>query len=170
MEFNNNYSGSRNYDNPIFDSYLYHNREKLYTSPTPSTYSNNDAEPSSSNNSFSLDEILLQDSTRLLDQVVNTALNISYRIKIYRDSNVALENKWNELSSEIGGLNSFSLGYNMNIERRRSMLEKERNSIEKQRLENKLQTWNDLNEPVRYMVQNFHKHLESKQDHKLIQG
>jgi len=128
MEFDNNYSNSRNYNHPAFDSYLYHNQQKLYSSPTPSAYSKDDVP--AQNNSFSLDEILLQDSNRLLDQVVNTALNISYRVKIYRDTNVALDNKWNELSAEIGGLSSFSLGYNMNIERRKSMLEKERNSIE----------------------------------------
>ena len=163
MDFSN-YSNSRNYSNPAFDKYLYHNRQKLYSPPSYST------PPSEPDNSFSLDEILLGDSNKLLDQVVNTALNISYRLKIYRDTNIALDEKWNELSAEIGGLSSFQLGYNMNIERRKGMLEKERNSIEKQKLEQKVNTWSDLNEPVRYFVQNFHKHLETKQDQKLIKG
>jgi len=163
MDFNN-YSKQEPYNNPVFDKYLYHQQQKLYSPPS---YPN---ETPASDNSFSLDEILLGDSNRLLDQVVNTALNISYRLKIYRDTNIALDEKWNELSEEIGGLSSFQLGYNMNIERRKGMLEKERNSIEKQRLEQKVNTWGDLNEPVRYFVQTFHKHLETKQDQKLIKG
>ena len=163
MDFSN-YSRQEPYNNPAFDKYLYHNRQKLYSPPS---YSN---ETPASDNSFSLDEILLQDSSRLLDQVVNTALNISYRLKIYRDTNTALDEKWNELSAEIGGLGSFQLGYNMNIERRKGMLEKERNSLEKQKLEQKVLTWGDLNEPIRYFVQDFHKHLETKQDQKLIKG
>ena len=163
MDFSN-YSNSGSYTNPAFDKYLYQNRQKLYSPPSYSKPTPH------SDNSFSLDEILLQDSSRLLDQVVNTALNISYRLKIYRDTNTALDEKWNEMSAEIGGLSSFRLGYNMNIERRKSMLEKERNSLEKQKLEHKLQTWDDLNEPIRYLVQDFHKHLETKQDQKLIKG
>ena len=163
MNFSN-YSKQEPYNNPAFDKYLYHQQQKLYSPPSYSTA------PPEPDNSFSLDEILLGDSNKLLDQVVNTALNISYRLKIYRDTNIALDEKWNELSTEICGLSSSQLGYNMAIEGRKGMLEKERNSIEKQKLEQKVNTWGDLNEPVRYFVQNFHKHLETKQDQKLIKG
>ena len=31
-------------------------------------------------------------------------------------------------------------------------------------------TDDDLNEPIRYFVQDFHKHLETKQDQKLLKG
>jgi hypothetical protein len=99
---------------------------------------------------------------------VNTALNITYRLRVYRSVNEALEAKWNELSSGIGELSSFKIGYNMSVERRRSMLEKERNAIEKQRLEHKLQTWEDLNEPIRYLIEDFHKHRELKNDQKTL--
>jgi len=158
----NTYSRQEPYANPAFDKYLYDNQRKLYAPcayPKPGLASS----PSSS-----LDEILLQDSNKLLDQVVNTALNITYRLRVYRDINSSLETKWNELSAEIGALSSFKIGYNMNVERRRGMLEKERNTIEKQRLEHKLQTWEDLNEPIRYLIQDFHKHRELKSDQKTL--
>jgi len=161
MNFNN-YPIPSSYLNPIADKYLYDNRKKLYSAPA---YSKPTPSP---NPSSSLDDILLQDSTKLLDQVVNTALNITYRLRVYRSVNEALEAKWNELSSGIGELSSFKLGYNMSVERRRSMLEKERNAIEKQRLEHKLQTWEDLNEPIRYLIEDFHKHRELKNDQKTL--
>jgi len=163
----NTYSRQEPYNNPAFDKYLYHNRQKLYSSATPNAYSKA-THPSVSDNSFSLDDILLQDSNKLLDQVVNTALNITYRLRVYRDITSSLESKWNELSAEIGELKSFKLGYNMSVERRRSMLEKERNTIEKQQLEHKLQAWDDLNEPIRYLIQDFHKHRELKSDQKTM--
>jgi hypothetical protein len=150
------------YDTPIFDRYLYNNRKKLYSAPVHSK------SPSASTPSFSLDEILLQDSTKLLDQVVNTALNITYRLRVYRDISSSLETKWNELSAEIGELSGFKIGYNMSIERRRSMLEKERNTIEKQQLEHKLQAWEDLTNPIRYLIQDFHKHRELKNDQETL--
>jgi len=124
--------------------------------------------PPVSDNSFSLDEILLQDSHTLLDKAVNTALSISYRVKIYKDTQFSLEEKWNELSSQIGALSTLPLGENMNIERRKSMLEKERNATERLFLENKLQTWKDLNEPVNPFIDYFHKEKASRLDQKIL--
>jgi len=118
--------------------------------------------------SFSLDNILNQDSLALADKAVNTAFSIAYRVQIYRDTRFSLESKWNELSSQIGELSSFYLGGNMNIERRKSMLEKERNGIEHLFLDNKLQTWKDLNEPTSYFLSLWHKNQALKQDRKLL--
>ena len=161
----NTYSRQEPYTNPAFVKYLYDNRKKLYSPASLNPYSNATLSPGSAS---SLDEILLQDSNKLLDQVVNTALNITYRLRVYHDITSSLETKWNELSAEIGELSSFKVGYNMSVERRRSMLEKERNTIEKQRLEHKLQAWEDLNEPIRYLIQDFHKHRELKNDQKIL--
>ncbi len=161
MNFNN-YPIQNAYTNPISDKYLYDTRKKLYSAPV---YSQPTSPPASAS---SLDDILLQDSTKLLDQVVNTALNITYRLRLYRDITSTLEAKWNELSTGIGELSSFRMGYNMSVERRRSMLEKERTAIEKQQLEHKLQTWEDLSQPIRYLIQDFHKHRELKADQKTL--
>lgn len=158
----NNLYNQHLYAHPSFDKYIYDKSKQYASAPL---YAKTDTAPSPS---FSLDEILLQDSNRLLDQVVNTAFNITYRIRIYRDINASLESKWNELSSELGALSGFRLGYNMNVERRKSMLEKERNAIEKQQLEHKLQTWDDLNSPIRYLIQDFHKHREFLSDQKTL--
>ena len=56
----------------------------------------------------------------------------------------------------------------MNIERRKSMLEKERNGLEMQMLENKHETWKDMNEPISYFIEQWHKRQELKQDKKIL--
>jgi len=118
--------------------------------------------------SFSLDSILNQESYALLDKAVNTALSISYRLKLYDHALISLESRWNDLSSKIGELYSFGLGNNMNIERRKSMLEKERSAIEFSLMDHRLQTWKDLNEPTNYFVGLWHKGKELKQDRNLL--
>jgi len=124
--------------------------------------------PQVSDSGFSIEDILEQDSGKLLDKVVSTALSLSYRLRLYRESGYALQNIWNETSEQIGGLSSFMLGYNMNIERRKSMLEKERNGLEMRMLENKHETWKDLNEPISYFIEQWHKRQELKQDKKIL--
>ncbi len=120
------------------------------------------------NKSFSLDNILNQDSLALADKAVNAAFSIAYRVQIYRDTRFSLESKWNELSSQIGESSSFAHGYNMNGDSQKSMFEKERNAIERLFIENKLQTWKDLNEPTSYFLSLFHKNQELKQDRKFL--
>ncbi|RLF29178.1 MAG: hypothetical protein DRN14_02715 [Thermoplasmata archaeon] len=161
MDFNNYRTDS--YSNLAFDRYIYHNGQNIYN-PKPQAPGQSQA----TDDSFSLEEILEQDSNKLLDKVVTTALCISYRLKLYRSTSYQLEQKWNEFSEQIGGLSSFMLGYNQNIERRKSMLEKERTTIEKMMLENKHQTWKDLNEPISYFVDEWHKRQELKQDRKIL--
>jgi len=143
-----------------------YNPEKMYAGyltqkPFPSV-----AEPES--NSFSLDNILNQDSIALADKAVNAAFSIAYRVQIYRDTRFSLESKWNELSAQIGEASPFALGYNMNGENQKSMFEKERNAIERLFIENKLQTWKDLNEPTSYFLSLWHKNQALKQDRKFL--
>ena len=110
----------------------------------------------------SLDDLLGQESKALLDRAVGVACGIVYRLQLYRKSAYVLEQKWNELSRDIGELSGFKTGYNMNVERKRSMLLKERNSIELAMLENKHETWKDLNEPTYRFTETFHKAAEAK--------
>ena len=122
----------------------------------------------STDSGFSIEDILEQDSGKLLDKVVNTALSLSYRLRLYRESGYALEHKWNELSEQIGELSAVGITYNTNLARRKSMLEKERNSLEMRMLENKHETWKDMNEPINSFVDYWHKRNELKQDKKFL--
>jgi len=112
------------------------------------------------NNGFSLEDILEQDNNKLLDKVVNTALSITYRLKIYNDTQKALTEKWNELSFEIS--RHYYEQYS------KSNASKERNQIEKMMLEQKHLAWKDLNEPTNYFVELFHKRQETKMDKKIL--
>lgn len=153
MDFNNYKSVA--YYTPFFQQYLYSSGKPCKPERSPAS-------------GFSIEEILEQDSGKLLDKVVNTALSVAYRLKLYRASSYALESKWNELSGQIGELSGFRTGYNMNIERRKSMLEKEKNSLEMRMLENRHETWKDLNEPITYFINEWHKRQELKQDRKIL--
>lgn len=161
MNFNN-YS-VQNYNNPVFDSYLYQVAKPKYHA------SQSDVKPAE-NDSFSLDDILLQDSTALLDKVINTACSITYRLKIYHDINQSLDEQWNTLRAQVGDISGFYPGTNMNIERKKSMITKELLGIEKQKLEHKVQCWKDLIEPTNYFVDLFHKHISQKADQKIMKG
>lgn len=119
--------------------------------------------------SSSIENILEQDTHALLDKVVTTAFSIVYRLKIYKDITSELTYNWLKTKNELLELQStFYPGVNMNIERRKSMLNKELNAIDKQRLEQKVECWKDLSQPVNYFVDFFHQTQELKQDRKLL--
>lgn len=157
MEFNNYVSVQKGYSHPSFDRYLYAKLSENYK-----------AEPQTYKKSFSIDDILDSDQNRLLDKVVNTAFSLTYRLKLYRNSQHSLESRWNELSEQIGELSGFRLGYNMNVERRKSMLEKERGTLERQMLEDKLLAWKDIGYSSQSFTQYFHDNLALKQDRKIL--
>ena len=160
MKFNAYYSAK--YSNPMFDKYLYEFKSVQYSPPTNLQ--------SDKTNELSLDDILLQVSTALLDKLVNTAFTITYRLKIYNSINNALDSQWNEVRSEISNLSGFYPGSNINIERRKSMLSKELLGIERLLLEQKVQCWKDLSYPTNYFVDLFHKHLEQKADQRILRS
>jgi len=141
----------------IHDKYLYRTGQKDYI-PIQS-------QPTSP----SIDSLLDQDSHTLLDKVVNTACSIVYRLRIYRDVNAELDYSWLRTKNELLELqSSFYRGANMNVERRKSMLTKELLQLDKQKLEQKVECWKDLNEPVSYLVNSFHQNQELKQDRKML--
>ena len=125
--------------------------------------------PAASGSSSGIEDILEQDSQALLDQVVTTAFSIVYRLKIYNDINTKLDYSWAKTKSQLFQLYDWIPGTNMNVERRRSMLQKELNGIDRQILEEKINCWKDLTQPTNYFVSLFHKHKELKQDRKLLQ-
>jgi len=160
MNFNN--SDSTYYSNSLISNkYFYLQRAKEYSQPP---YSPRQAKDTS------IDDILLQDSTALLDKLVNTAFTITYRLKLYREINYSLDRQWNEIRAEVSDLSVFYPGSNMNAERRKSMLTKKLLGIEKMKLEHKVQCWKDLVYPTNYFTGLFHKHLEQKADQSILRG
>lgn len=148
------------YGTPVFDRYLYESRYKAEP-PKPSQ---------TESNGFCLEDILGLDESRLLDKVVNTALSITYRLRLYEDSVRLFDSKWNEMSLAIGEVESFKVGYNANIDRRKSMLIKERNTLELKALENRLLAWKDMGYASNQFLTYFHKRLEGVQDKKILGG
>ena len=72
------------------------------------------------------------------------------------------------MSSQFSQLYEFMPG-NMNIERRKSMLIKEMHQLDRQKLEEKVNCWKDLSEPVNGLVTSFHQNKELKQDRKFLE-
>jgi len=113
----------------------------------------------------SIEAILEQDAHALLDKVVTTAFSIVYRIQIYNDVKSTWEYNWLKTRNELLELeSSFYRGSNMNIERKKSSLDKELMNIDRLRLEEKVNCWKDLSEPVNSFVSLFHQTKELKQD------
>ena len=146
-----------------YDRYLTVAGQKNYTPRTVSCAKPDDAGASS------IDSILEQDSLALMDKVVNTAFSIVYRLRIYNDINKSLEYNWLKTKSQISQLYEWIPGTNMNVERRKSMLQKELHALDKQRLEEKINCWKDMSQPVNYFVEFFHQSQELKQDRKLLE-
>lgn len=111
----------------------------------------------------SLEDILELDTHTLLDKAVQTALSISYRLTLYRQAAYLLTNQWNELSQRLGEYQRVGL-YGTNS------LYKERRAVEHALLDHKIQTWKDLNEPIRYFTELTHKRAESLTEQKLLGG
>lgn len=144
----------------IKDKYLYLTGQKNY-SPTT-------IEPKPTDTS-SIDSLIDLDSKALLDRVINTACSIVYRLKIYKDITSQLDYSSLKAKNELLDLeSSFYRGRNMNIERRKSMIFKELMQLNKQRSDQKVETWKDLSQPVSYFVNLFHENKEIQQDQKML--
>jgi len=143
------------YYTPFFQQYLYSSSKPYKAEGMPVS-------------GFSIEDILEQDNNRLLDKVVNTALSVAYRLNLYRASSEALVSKWNELSGQIGELSSAQVSYNPNLARRKSMLLKEQNMMELKMLENRHETWREMDYKVNQFLDGWHKRQELKQDRKIL--
>lgn len=118
----------------------------------------------------SIESILDQDAHALLDKVVSAAFSIVYRLKIYRDISSQLDYNWFKTKNELLELeSSFYRGQNMNVERRKSMLSKELLQLDRQKLEQKVECWKDLSQPINYFVDFWHQTQELKQDRKFLE-
>ena len=157
------------YAYPIISPEYFSKSHDRYLTITSQKYTPPPSSPAAPSSSSGIEDILEQDSQALLDQVVTTAFSIVYRLKIYNDINTKLEYSWAKTKSQLFQLYDWIPGTNMNVERRRSMLQKELNGIDKQKLEEKINCWKDLTQPTNYFVNLFHKHKELKQDRKLLQ-
>jgi len=145
------------------DRYLTLTGQKQYAPPP--TYSSGHESDSKAG---SIEAILEQDAHALLDKVVTTAFSIVYRIQIYNDVQKTIEYNRLKSSSQFRQLYEFMPG-NINIERRKSMLIKEMHQLDRQKLEEKLNCWKDLSEPINGLVGLFHQNKEIKQDRKFLE-
>jgi len=125
-------------------------------------------QPVNDSKAGSIEAILEQDAHALLDRVVTTAFSIVYRIQIYNDIQKTIDYNRLKSSSQFSQLYELMPG-NANIERRKSMLIKEMHQLDRQRLEEKVNCWKDLTEPVNGLVGFFHQSKELKQDRKFLE-
>ena len=117
---------------------------------------------------FSIESIIEQDSKALLDKVVSTACSIVYRLRISSEINNSLDYSRVNLRNQLHELYGWHTGMNANVDRRRSMLIKEIQSIDRFKLEEKVNCWKDLSKPVGYFVDFFHQAHEVANDKKLL--
>lgn len=143
--------------------YLTLTDQKQYMSPV--TY-NSGAVPDSK--AGSIEAILEQDAHALLDKVVTTAFSIVYRIQIYNDAQKTIDYNRLKSSSQFSQLYDLMPG-STNTERRKSMLIKEMHQLDRQKLEEKVNCWKDLSEPVNGLVGFFHQNKELKQDRQFLE-
>jgi hypothetical protein len=145
-----------------YNRYLILTGQKSYVIPQ-------DVRPQYAAKEPSIEAILEQDAHALLDKVVTAAFSIVYRIQIYNDIKRTWDYNWLRTRNELLDLeSSFYRGRNMNIERKKSMLAKELMNIERLRLEERVNVWKDLAEPVNNFVNFFHQGRELKQERSFL--
>ena len=145
------------------DRYLTLTGQKQYAPPVTCS-----PRPEVDSKAGSIEAILEQDAHALLDKVVTTAFSIVYRIQIYNDVQKMIDYNRLKSSSQFSQLYDLMPG-NMSIERRKSMLIKEMHQLDHQKLEEKVNCWKDLTEPVNGLVGFFHQSKELKQDRKFLE-
>lgn len=139
---------------PVHEHTYQYAAGKQYQPPTPS--------------GVSIEDLLGQDSRQLADQVVNAAFCIVYRLRISDDIRKALDYSDCKLSSELMQLEGWLPGTNMNVERRKSMLQKELHAMQRLKLEEKLNCWKDLARPAQYFVDLFHQSQQLRHEQKVL--
>lgn len=112
------------YAYPIISPESFSKSHDRYLTITSQKYAPPQSIPAAPSSSSGIEDILEQDSQALLDQVVTTAFSIVYRLRIYNDINTKLEYNWAKTKSQLLQLYDWIPGTNMNVERRRSMLQK----------------------------------------------
>ena len=121
--------------------------------------------------SFSIDSFLNQESDALGDKIKNSAFTIADRLRINDEFHNAMQQNWLYIRNKM-----LELGvddpYNTNIsksDRRVSALESQLVSIEKDILQERIKTWQDLVKPSMYFIDLFQKYQQLKQDKKLLE-
>ncbi len=119
---------------------------------------------------FSIDSILSQESDALGDKIKNSVMTIADRLQINTEFNYIMNNNWLYIRNkmlELGVDDKYNT--NVNHSDRRSALESQLVSIEKDILQEKVKCWQDLVKPSMYFIDLFHKYQGLKQDKKLIE-
>lgn len=164
MKFTNESPAMRIYREMMektYAQYIYHAGNRKYQALAVLTYQ--PSQPGSS-----LDEIMGQDSREILDKIKTTSLCIAYRIKIHYSIDSQFESGWSSLKNELVGMDTFYRVRFQGSERRRSTLISELAKVYKGKMEEELQCWKDLVEPMRYFVHLFHQYVRQRQEKKMI--
>jgi len=168
MEFGNKYNPSmeiyRHMLDRLYDQYLYHSGKKDYQVLQKITQQ----QTGPNEETQSIDDILAQDSSAVLDKVKNTALSIAYRIKIHDEINDQLDYNWFIVKNEMLHTETMYRGRLRGFERRKSALTTELLKVYKDKLDEKLECWKDLKDEMKYFIHLFHQYKALKGDRKLL--
>ncbi|MEW6533987.1 MAG: hypothetical protein AB1454_00025 [Candidatus Auribacterota bacterium] len=148
----------------VYEQYLYHSGRKEYKVLQQLYLSQMPAKETSS-----IDDILTQDSTAVLDKVKNTALSIAYRIKLHTDFESQLDINWYIIRNELVAMDTLYTYRFRGSDRRRSALTTELVKLYKDRLDGKLECWRDLKDEMRYFIHLFHQYKQFKGEQRLLE-
>ncbi len=152
----------------FYDLYRYQIGKKNYLLPNPS-YSPLSTPSYNQKSDSSIDSILSSDSEAVFDKAMNTVSTIFSRLMIHSYINQRLDYNSLKINNEILDLES-SYSYRLRgSERRRSALTSEILGIERHRLDERVKCWQDLMQPMSYLVNTFHQYKELQQDRKLLE-
>ena len=147
----------------LYQNYVYHHKQNNYQTLQYALHKSEET------NNSTIDDILIQDSRAALDRIKNTALNRAYRIKINKNINHQLDFNWQTINNDMLRLEQFYPARDSGSERRRSTLLSELFKVYKDRFDEQVNCWKDLQEPMRYFINLFHQYKNLKQDKKLLE-
>lgn len=116
----------------------------------------------------SIDNLLGTESEALNDKILNTAFTISDRLKIHEYFNYKMTYQRLYIKNKFMKQYDMDIGTYSSSERRMSSHENSLLDIDKHMLDEKVKCWQDLVDPMQYLVTFFHKYQELKQDKKLL--
>ena len=147
----------------MYQQYLYHSGKKEYQTL-------HDVFKPAQSYISSIDDVLAQDSREVFDKIKHTALNVAYRIKIHNDISYILSYNWYTARREFLAMSQLYPVRDHGSERRRSMLTSDLFKIYKNMMDEELQCWKDLQEPMMYFIHLFHHYKRLGQDRKMIEA
>ncbi len=117
----------------------------------------------------SIDNILNNESKAIADKMMTSAHAIADRIKIHDSINDRMMYNWLYTRNRILEQENTQIRRYAKTDRMASMLTGQLITIDKIMAEEKVKCWQDLQRPMGYFVDLYHKYKELKNDRKLLQ-